>query len=192
MAENPYQSPSTEDQSAHSPSLPRGVSRRSVFWLLAIGVIAGVAIGAATNAVNGLVCPQYFSIVMGWKLPGWRRIVEQGIIEGAATGLIFAIVLLAVVGLRTGGRARLTDALPYFWATCSAVLALWALGGMMGCGWATLDGASYRAAFPIAPAAGTPAFGWVGGSIWGAQLGGAAATVVVSTVFWLRWRAHAS
>ena len=62
-------------------------STPSPMALLAIAgtVIAGGAlIGASTNAINGVISPLYFQVVMGWQDVEsiWRASIAQGIFEG--------------------------------------------------------------------------------------------------------------
>lgn len=186
MQANPFESPRTET----APRLANG--RPPACWSLLllplIGIVAGVLIGALTNTLNGAVCPEYFTRVMGWPATApigvWS--VRQGMLEGGLCGFFFALVLSIVMALRSRLRCPFRRALGYFVVACLGVVLCTILGGVVGAGWAASDPASYLAAFPTAISPGTARFAWVGGSIWGGQLGGLAMIVLTSIVFCVR------
>ncbi|HSZ57058.1 MAG TPA: hypothetical protein VK797_15430 [Tepidisphaeraceae bacterium] len=65
------------------PPLRRPYRPVALVGIAITAVVAGMFVGAATNAVNGAVSPTYFEIVMGWDSSGvWLASVQQGILEG--------------------------------------------------------------------------------------------------------------
>ncbi len=160
------------------------------------GLAVGVLLGALTNVVNGSVSPWYFAAVMGWEeREAPTRAIFQGMLEGAALGLIFGVVTAMSFAASTGFRGTAGLALRSLLTGTVVALACWAVGG--ACAvlfvWAAPD--LYRATFyPVPPGVG-PAlrFAWVGGSIWGAYAGcvlGGVAVCVSQHVRWRRLRAR--
>ena len=102
------------------------------FALVAIaptGVFASAALGAITNAVNGLVSPLYFVIIMRWQGVEnvWLASIAQGVFEGLCFGVFFSLVFTAGVGI-------LTRASCSYWFAALHLLGIVA-GYLVGSGW---------------------------------------------------------
>jgi hypothetical protein len=151
----------------------------SLFALAVTGVLLSGALGAITNSINGLVSPYYFmQFFKLWFVPDeallWRMTVAQGIFEGLLFGVFFSLVFATVAGVITGASCPYLFGLKYLLGIVAGALACWALGGAVAVGLAALSPDFFLKTFPRAPTgpAAMMAFAWVGGSIWGAELGG--------------------
>lgn len=163
---------------------------------LAVGGVAlGAVLGAATNAVNGRVSPEYFRAVMHWDevTDVGRAAIAQGVFEGLLFGVGLSLIFTTVVGVADRARCPLRTSTRYLGAIAVAALAFWAIGGLLAIGLATLSPEFYRHAFrgvPEDPAA-MLRYAWVRGSIQGLQLGGLAAVLLASILFAAGRRARA-
>ena len=65
----------------------------SLFGIAVTAVLASGCLGAAINAINGAVSPQYFITVLHWRDIDdvWTATVAQGIFEGLCFGVFFKI-----------------------------------------------------------------------------------------------------
>jgi hypothetical protein len=89
------------------PPLRRPYRPFALVGIAITAVVAGMFVGATTNAVNGAVSPIYFEIVMGWDSTGvWLQSVEQGILEGFVIGIFLSSILTLAIGLITRQAAR--------------------------------------------------------------------------------------
>ena len=165
------------------------------FTLLALAasaIGAGALVGATTNAINGIVSPEYFQIVMRWGdvEHTWRTILAQGIFEGLIYGIIFSVIFTLVIGVVTKGRCTYLVALKYMTAIISGVYFCWIVGGVVGLGLAWLSPEFYQRTFYRVPVQYSEMFryAWVGGSIWGALAGSVLACVIGLVLFAVRWR----
>lgn len=163
--------------------------------LLAIAatvIASGAFVGTITNAINGAISPEYFRIVMRWHDVEhiWRTTIAQGIFEGLIYGVIFAVMFTLVVGIVSKGQCTYTFAIRYLFAIIVSVLACWIIGGLIGIGLAFLSPEFYQQTFYRVPDQTGPMlrYAWVGGSIWGAMLGGVLAGTIGSILFAVRWR----
>lgn len=154
-------------------------------------VVAGMFVGATTNAVNGAVSPTYFTWVMGWDGFGvWLASIQQGILEGTVIGTLLSLVLTLGIGLITRATCTYLYALRFLLGVVFAVYVTWAVGGAIGVVWAARAPSYFLNTF-----VGTYLnfrellrFAWVGGTIWGAYLGGPLAVLISLIVFHFRWR----
>jgi hypothetical protein len=155
-------------------------------------VAAAWLVGAATNAINGLVSPTYFAVILGRRLAplGLPRIVIQGLLESTAFGLLLAIVVAIVYLASTRCRLPIRGVIGPLSTGVAICLTCWLLGGLSGAVWAGNSPETFRELFILV--ASTPAerfrWGFVGGSINGAYLGGIASIVTVAVGIHLRWR----
>lgn len=160
--------------------------------MAATAIVAGAVIGASTNAINGAVSPTYFRNVMRWHEVEhvWRAGIAQGILEGLIYGVVFSVVFTLVVGLVSRARCPFRFALRHLLAMVAAIYGCWAVGGLIAMGLAWLSPEFYRNTFLGVPDEFGPMlrYAWVGGSIWGAILGGLLAVVIGSILFSVRWR----
>lgn len=176
------------------PANPGTEPARPIALLLiaATAIFGGGILGATTNAINGAVSPTYFRTIMRWHdvQDVWRASIAQGLFEGLVYGVVFSVVFTLVVGVVSGARCRFGLALSYLAVIFASIYACWAVGGLIAMGLATLSPDFYRHAFIGVPDE-FPAmlrYAWVGGSIWGAMLGGAFGAVIGSILFAAQWR----
>jgi hypothetical protein len=157
-------------------------------------VLLATCLGAAANAVNGAVSPRYFKAVMGWwTLPPeaiWRAAIAQGIFEGLVVGLVFAVIFTTSVGIISRGRCTYTFAVRHIGFVFVGTLLTGLCGGLAAMGLATLSPEWYRRSFIGVPEEFPLLLGyaWVGGSIWGLQLGGLVNLVLGLVLFRVNWR----
>jgi hypothetical protein len=181
-ADNPFQQP---------PTRPL-----TLFAVALSGVAASALLGAATNAVNGAVSPRYFITILHWHDVEnvWRASIAQGVFEGLCFGLFFSLLFTAGTGVLTGAACDYAFAFKHLLGVVAAALAFWAVGGLAAMGLATLSPEFYRRAFLGVPDEFGPmlAYAWVGGSIWGVQLGGLVSVVLVLVVMRANWLRRAA
>lgn len=180
-----------------TPADPRPpVSATALILILLTAILAGPLLGLAVNIVNGLVDPDYFVRVMRWKADDpvalYGMILMQGLFEGLIVGVLLSIPVGLVVGIATGARCPYSRGAWLVGHIVLFALVCWALGGLIALALAGLSPEWYRATFRIAPADANALlpFAWVGGSIWGVQLGALLALAVLLPVFVARWRAQ--
>ncbi|HWE95296.1 MAG TPA: hypothetical protein VG269_15120 [Tepidisphaeraceae bacterium] len=153
-------------------------------------IFAGMLVGASTNAVNGAVSPDYFAAVMGWQSDIWRSSVTQGVLEGFVIGLVLAAAVTITIGVITRGTCEYGSALRWLARVILAVYGLWCVGGVLGVILAASQPAFFRNIAIGVPEGRGPLlrYAWVGGSIWGAYLGGAFCVIVGLVRFSMNWR----
>ena len=100
--------------------------------ILFTGILAGALVGAATNAVNGLVSPTYFIRIMCWQHVEnvWRASVAQGIFEGCVFGFVFSLIFTITAGIITGTSAAYWFAFKHLCGIVGAALGCWGLLGL--------------------------------------------------------------
>jgi hypothetical protein len=162
--------------------------------LFGAGVLASAVLGGVTNAVNGWASPTYFVNIMRWRdvEDVWRASVAQGIFEGLLFGVLFALIFVTGAGLITRASCTFGFGFKHLLGIVSAALVCWVLGGLLAMGLATLSPEFYRRAFHAVPQEFGPmlAYAWVGGSIWGAQLGGLVSIIVGLVLLRGNWLRH--
>ena len=155
-------------------------------------VVLGALIGGASNTVNGAVSPAYFKNIMRWDDVAnvWRASIAQGIFEGLIFGVLFAILFAVVYGIVTRGECTYAYAARFLVCFAGAILACWAVGGIVAIGLATLSAEFYRETFIRVPEEFGPMlrYAWVGGSIWGGQIGRVLTEILGSVIFRNTWR----
>jgi hypothetical protein len=161
------------------------------FALVITGIFASGALGAVTNAVNGWVSPEYFVSVMQWYWIQnvWRASVAQGIFEGLLFGVLFSLIFTVVVGIITRASCPYRFAVQYILGILAGAFVGWILGGLAAMGLASLSPDFYRKTFSGVPEEAGPMlrFAWVGGSIWGVELGGLVSVVLGLVIFRSNW-----
>jgi len=164
----------------------------ALICLAATVVVASAALGAAVNSVNGAVSPLYFRQVLGWDDVSdlWRASIALGIFEGLLFGLFFSLIFTLVVGLVSNVRCSYRHGLAYVLGIAACAAACWAVGGLTAIGLASLSPEFFRHTFNHVPEATGEMlrYAWVGGSIWGVEIGGFASVIFGSVVFWAKWR----
>ena len=172
-----------------TPARPRPLA---LIAIVASTILAVVIVGASTNAINGAVSPAYFVNIMGWHgvTDVWRASIAEGILEGLVFGVVFALVFTATIGIITKVTCPYLIALRYLLAILAAAYGCWAAGGLLAIGLASFSPEFYRRTFMGVPDEFGPMlrYAWVGGSIWGVELGGLLALVIGLVAFRARWR----
>ncbi len=147
---------------------------------------AGGVLGTVTNLSHAMISGEYFVIVLRRAESPYAIAFEHGWIEGGIAGFIFGVLVtsfFAVTGWRWLTWRHLLR--PLLYGLAAAALCM-IVGGVVGAAWATLSPQSYLASFYQArQAANVTAFGWVGGSIWGAYAGIVVA-IVTAAIVWAR------
>lgn len=160
------------------------------------GVLASAFLGGTTNAVNGAVSPLYFVTILGWDgvQDVWRASIAQGIFEGLLFGILFSLLFTVATGIITGASCSFGFAFKHLLGILVGVYLCWALGGLTAIGLASLSTEFYRHAFIGVPREFGPMlrYAWVGGSIWGAELGGIVSVIVGLVILRANWRRHVS
>ena len=178
-------SPAVSQERSAASALSSQVTQ--VATLFACSLLVGSLLGALTNLVNGHVSPEYFVTVLGWHevqdVP--RAAVAQGIFEGAALGVVPAGVFTTVIAIVSRGVKPLRSALPYLMAIALVAFVGWVLGGLAAMALASFSAEFYRHAFIGVPEerGAMLRYAWVGGSIWGIEIGGVLATIAVSVIY---------
>lgn len=156
------------------------------------GWLASGFLGGTTNAINGWVSPTYFVTILGWQgvADVWSASIAQGIFEGLLFGGLFSLVFTVATGLITSASCSFGFALKHLLGVLGGAYLCWALGGVAAMGLATVSPEFYRWTFIEVPREFGPMLGyaWVGGSIWGAELGGLVVGVVGLVVLQANWR----
>jgi hypothetical protein len=149
-------------------------------------------LGGTTNAVNGWVSPTYFVTILRWQgvEDVWRASIAQGIFEGLIFGVFFSLVFTIATGIITRASCTLGFALRHLLGILAGVYVCWAFGGLAAIGLAALSPEFYRRAFYGVPQEMGPMlrYAWVGGSIWGAELGGLVSVLIGLVVLRANWR----
>jgi hypothetical protein len=155
-------------------------------------VLASGFLGGTTNAVNGAVSPTYFVTIMRWTdvEDVWRASIAQGIFEGLLFGVFFSLIFTVATGLITAASCSFGFAFRHLLGVLGGAYLCWALGGLLAMGLAALSPDFYRRAFIGVPRefGAMLRYAWVGGSIWGAELGGLVSVVVGLVVLRANWR----
>ncbi|MBX3400626.1 MAG: hypothetical protein KF873_17965 [Gemmataceae bacterium] len=169
----------------------------TLFATVITGILLSGALGGVTNAVNGWVSPEYFVSVMQWYWIEnvWRASVAQGIFEGLLFGVLFSLIFTTCIGIITRASCRYRFAVRHILIILAGALVGWILGGLAATGLASLSPDFYRKTFSGVPEETGPmlCFAWVGGSIWGIELGGLVSVVLGLVIFrsnWLRQTAQ--
>ena len=166
-----------------------------MLWITAI--IGAAFLGLVTNAINAQVSDLYFRTILGWQNVAdiKRAIVAQGVFEGLICGLILSTLFLSVVAFVSKARCDYSLGLRYIVGLLATAFILWAVGGVLAVSLVSLSPEFYRSHFIGVPESTSDRirYAWVGGSIWGVQFGGAAATFIFMALFRARWRiSHAT
>jgi hypothetical protein len=164
----------------------------TLFAIAVSGVLASAFLGGSTNAINGLVSPRYFVTIMRWHdvADVWRASIAQGMFEGFCFGLFFSLVFTAGTGIITGASCRYGFACKHLLGILGAAYICWAIGGLAGMGLAALSPEFYSRTFIGVPQefGERMAYAWVGGSIWGVELGGLVSVALGLVVLRANWK----
>src|ERR1017187_615966 len=159
-------------------------------WITAI--FGAAILGLVTNVINAQVSELYFRTILGWQNVAdiKRAIVAQGVFEGLICGLVLSTFFLGVVAFVSKARCDYLLGLRYIAGLIGTAFLFWVVGEVLAIILVSLSPEFYRSHFIGVPE-GTPdriRYAWVGGSIWGVQFGGAAATFIFMALFRPRWR----
>jgi hypothetical protein len=183
MSINPYESP-------HHPSEHR--AEPTPWWMqgvqfCGVAVATSMTLGALANAINGWVCPEYFTYVMRWDPDAniWLRAILQGLLEGFVIGVVLSVGFFGVGSLLTGFRLTFARAVRYLKAIVIAAVIAALIPGLV-----LMSSNGVRAVVLFSSEREfSPSFGWVAGSISGLEQGGALAAFVALVVLVVRdWR----
>lgn len=184
MTLNPYESPlhPSERRAEPTPWWMQGIQ------FCGLAVATSMALGALANVLNGWVCPEYFSYVMGWDPDSniWLRSILQGPLEGFVIGGVLSVTFFGVGSLLTRFRLTFSRATRYLIAiVMAAVLAAVVAGLTLMSVEGVRDVVLYSPDERF-----SPSFGWVAGSISGLEQGGAFAAFIALIVLvardWLK------
>lgn len=164
----------------------------SIFGLWITGIFGAALLGFVTNAINAQVSELYFRTILHWHDVAniQRAIIAQGVFEGLICGLILSTLLTGVIAVVSNVQCSYLLGMRYIVSLLVATLICWAVGGTLAVGLVTLSPEFYHAHFIGVPqdASEQLRYAWVGGSIWGIQFGGTAATLLFMTLFRAKWR----
>jgi hypothetical protein len=164
----------------------------TLFGIAVTGVFASACLGAITNAVNGWVSPLYFVTILGWHgvEDVWRASIAQGIFEGLLFGVFFSLVFTAGAGVITRASCSYGFAVRHLLGIVAGAFVCWLIGGVAAMGLASLSTEFYRRTFIGVPEEFGPmlAYAWVGGSIWGVEIGGLMSVVLGLVVVRGNWQ----
>ena len=165
---------------------------RTLLSLASTVALTGGLVGASMNAINGLISPDYFRAVMGWRSVDavWRSSIAQGAFEGLVYGALFAVIFTSVVGFIGGARCSYARAARPLLHVAVVIYASWALGGLASVALALVGPEFFGRTFRGVPSelSAMIRYAWVGGSIWGAMFGGLLGLSIGSATFAARWR----
>lgn len=176
------------------PALNGTLQQRSIalFGIAATAVLASGLLGGITNSINGLVSPLYFVTVLYWPDVSdvWRAAVAQGTFEGLCFGVFFSTIFSAGVGIITRVSCSYAFGIRHLLGVLAAAFVCWTIGGLCALGLATLSPEFYRQTFRGVPEDFGPMlrFAWVGGSIWGVELGGLLSVVLGLVIVRSSWQ----
>jgi hypothetical protein len=178
--------------SGNPPDPPRPLD---LIALALTGLPLGASLGALTNAVNGRVSPLYFITILGWDagIDVPTAAIGQGVFEGLLYGAVLSVLFTAAVGWITRAACPYGLAVRYQIGIFLGSLACWMVGGACAVGLALLSPEFYRSAFIGVPGEREAMlrYAWVGGSIWGVELGGVASALLAVVLLRARWRLRA-
>lgn len=167
------------------------VQTLSLLAVVMTGVFASAVLGAITTAINGWVSPYYFVVVLRWDHVEdvWRAAIAQGTFEGILFGVVFSLIFTTGMGIITRVSCSYRFAVQHLLGILAGAWVCWTIGGMMAVGLATFSQEFYRQTFPWVPEEFGPmlAYAWVGGSIWGVEIGGFVSVVLSLVVLRANW-----
>jgi hypothetical protein len=175
-----------------TPPPSRPVRPLAIAGIAGTVIFAGMLVGASTNAINGAVSPAYFISVMGWQFVSnvWWASVAQGVLEGIIGGALLSFVFTTALSIITRGSCPYKMAVRWLGRILLPVYGLWAVGGIGGVTLAVLRPQFFQSTFIGVPGdlVQMLRYAWVGGSIWGAYVGGPLAVIVGLLLFRMSWR----
>ena len=181
-----------ESEWVRSHNFRRDVRPLVLAGIAVCGVLAGGLLGGTTNAINGWVSPTYFITVLRWQgiEDVWRASVAQGIFEGFLFGVFFSLVFTVTTGNITGGACSFGFAFKHLLGVLGGAYTCWVLGGLAAIGLASLSPGFFRQTFFRVPQefGAMLRYAWVGGSIWGAEVGGLVSVIVGLVILRANWR----
>ena len=172
-----------------TPRPPSPFRPLSILAIAATVAFAAIFVGATTNMINGAISPFYFNDIMGFD--AWWECVAQGILEGVVFAIALSAVYATTLAILTQGTCTYSAGVRWLALIVCAVYIFWLLGGCCAVALAALRPLFYQRLFINAATADYKqilAFAWVGGSIWGAYIGGPLSVVAGLTFFPLYWR----
>lgn len=155
-------------------------------------LFASAALGAATNVLNGWISPEYFMDVLHRHRHEniWRMSIAQGLLEGLVFGVFFSLLFSGGVGIITRVSCKYGFALKHLLGVITGSLICWGIGGLATMLIATISPEVYSNMYfgryeyfgeMLAKA-------WVGGSIWGLEVGGLVSMILGLVVLHANWQ----
>jgi len=164
----------------------------SLVGIWVTGILGAAVLGAVVNFDNAHVSELYFRNVMQWNDVSHisRAIVAQGVFEGLVCGLFLSTIFTSIAGIVSRAQCSYALGVQYVGGSFLTAFGCWVAGGLLAVALASLSPEFYRHTFIRVPedADERLRYAWVGGSIWGIQLGGVGATFVFVALFRAAWR----
>jgi hypothetical protein len=140
-------------------------------------IILGIFMGMSTNMINGPISPRYFNTILRWNLSAsetWARAILQGFLEGLVYGALIGLIYTCFFIARTGLKGKYSLFYNSFFTLIKVIYGCWASIGVLAITLALLCAETYNNTIIGVPKDLLPRIGyaWVGGSIWGAIIGG--------------------
>ncbi|BCM90073.1 hypothetical protein IAD21_01924 [Abditibacteriota bacterium] len=160
--------------------------------LFLTGLLLAGAMGGITNSINGWINPLYVVAVMRWQSMDdvWWAGVAEGVASGVMRGFVLCAIFTLGIALISRGECPLSLSLRYLFTIFGSVSVCWTVGGLFSVVLSLLFPQFYRFFFFGMPneVGDVIRYAWVGGSIWGAQLGGVGSVFVALARFNTRWK----
>lgn len=158
-----------------------------------LGALCGALIGIFTNAINGLISPTYFVVMMGWNTDSafqiWARSMAQGALEGCGLGAFLGFILMISVGFTSRLHCPLKFSAPALFDTILVTLLLWFVFGFNAVLLALFAPQFYELFLSLPPSKGDAIrFAWVAGSVNSLGIGGLLAICFACARFNARWK----
>jgi hypothetical protein len=163
----------------------------ALFATFISGVLVSAALGGLTNAVNGVVSPEYYVFNLVWLNGGdvWRSAIAQGVIEGTGFGFVFSMIFTIGIGIMTRVACGYTLAIRHLTGIVLGALVCWVLGGILSLVLALLCPNLFQDWFRAPRDFGALLrYAWAGGSIPGLQTGGLVCVILGLITLRANWR----
>lgn len=188
VTENPYNSPSVN---ANTSLLPPRFNFFSMATLIGVGVGGGIAMGAATSAINATIYPDFYSIVLNsGREDIWFVAVKQGSLEGGIYGGVYALIFIVLIAVVSKRRCRMRVALRYAGLCFAIAFTFWLIGGIVSVTLTMMfPELEMRQVFRFIKS--WPDLGylaWVHGSINGIVFGGLVSVLFTNILYFKRFR----
>jgi hypothetical protein len=166
-----------DEQSKLSPYLSPRINLKAPVQVFLGCIILGIFMGMSTNMINGLLSPRYFNTILRWNLSAsetWARAIFQGLLEGVGYGILIGVIYTFFFIVRTGLKGKFLLFSDALFPIIKIIYGCYAILGTLAVTlslvfWEIYDNAIIKVPQDLFPRIG---YAWVGGSIWGATIGG--------------------